>query len=59
MTEKKTPVPSPEAITKTSQPQPPMRAAASQDLRFVIKESMRLGLRFLVEVERALKKLNS
>ncbi|WP_191326216.1 hypothetical protein [Chlorobium phaeovibrioides] len=49
----------PETQMKTSQTQPPMRPPASQDLRFVIKESMRLGLRFLVEVERALKKLNS
>jgi len=59
MTEKKTPAPVPETQMKTSQTQPPMRPPASQDLRFVIKESMRLGLRLLVEVERALKKLNS
>jgi len=59
MTAKNIPAPAPGTQAKTSQSQPPMRPPANQDLRFVIKESLRLGFRFLVEVEKALKKLNS
>jgi hypothetical protein len=59
MTENSKPAPQTAAIPETTQHHQPVRPPANQDLHFIIKESLRLGFRFLVEIERALKKLNS